>query len=62
MKVETSGSVVVHGNVNMANINASQSLIVHANLISGKITIGKGNLLNAEMEPLLKEIADKIGF
>ncbi|WP_172251195.1 FapA family protein [Saccharibacillus deserti] len=60
MKVDTSGSILVRGNVNMANIVASQSLIVQANIISSKITVGKSNMLYAEIEPLLKEVSSKL--
>lgn len=60
MKVEATGNILVHQNVNMANLNASRSLIVHANIISSKITVGKGNMLHMEMEPLLKDIAVKV--
>lgn len=60
MKVETTGSILVNGNVNMAQINASQSLIVNANIIGSKVSVGKGSLFFAEMEPLLEDIAAKI--
>ncbi|GGO01533.1 FapA family protein [Saccharibacillus kuerlensis] len=60
MKVDTSGSILIFGNVNMSSISASQSLIVRNNIISSKITVGKSNMLYAEMEPLLKEISERL--
>ncbi|WP_166237721.1 flagellar assembly protein A [Paenibacillus turpanensis] len=56
MTVDALGNVTIQGNSNMATVSATQSIIVRSNIITSNVTAGKGSIVMAEIEPILREI------
>lgn len=62
MKVEADGNIQIKGNVNMAEIVATQSLKVTANVIGSEIAVGQLFLFYGQAEPILKVILEQTEF
>ncbi|WP_046213938.1 FapA family protein [Paenibacillus wulumuqiensis] len=59
MQVEAEGNIRVRGNVNMAQITAGNSLIVHANILSSKVVVGQLQLFHGQVAPMLMYLREQ---
>lgn len=62
MKVEADGNIHIKGNVNMAEIIATQSLLVTANVIGSEIAVGQLFLFYGQAEPILQVLLEQTEF
>lgn len=62
MKVEADGNIHIKGNVNMAEIIATQSLMVTANVIGSEVAVGQLFLFYGQAEPILQVILEQTEF
>ncbi|WP_458122149.1 flagellar assembly protein A [Paenibacillus sp. Z6-24] len=60
MEVEAEGNIRVRGNINMAQIIAGNSLIVHANVISSRVTVGQLQLFYGQVAPMLIYLREQV--
>lgn len=60
MEVEAEGNIRVRGNINMAQIMAGDSLIVHANVLSSRIIVGQLQLFYGQMAPMLIYVREQV--
>ncbi|WP_158523980.1 FapA family protein [Paenibacillus bovis] len=60
MEVEAEGNIRVRGNINMAQILAGDSLIVHANVLSSRIIVGQLQLFYGQIAPMLIYVREQV--